>query len=47
MIFQQKCFLFDTSSMDKISMPHLFPVEDIKQNVLMSSYLDSKWRHKL
>ena len=24
-----------------------FPSQDIKQNVLLSSYLDNWWRHKL
>ena len=33
--------------MDKVSMSYLFPSQDIKQNVLLSSYLDNWWRHKL
>ena len=33
--------------MDKVSMSHLFPSWDIKQNVLLKSYLNSWWRHKL
>ena len=33
--------LFNAISMDKVSMPQLFSSQDIKQNVLLSSYLDS------
>ena len=33
--------------MDKVSMSYLFPFQDIKQNELLSSYLDNWWRHKL
>ena len=32
--------LFNTLSMDKISMSYLFPSQDIKQNAFLSSYLD-------
>ena len=32
--------------MDKGSVSHLFLSQDIKQNVLLSFYLDSWWRHK-
>ena len=31
--------------MDKVSVSYLFSSQDIKQNVLSSSYLDSWWRH--
>ena len=39
-------FLHDFSikyylSMDKVSMSYIFPSQDIKQNVSLSSYLDS------
>ena len=38
----KKCFLFDTLSMDKVSKCHIFfPSQDIKQNMLLSSYLDN------
>ena len=33
--------------MNKVSMSYLFPFHDIKQNELLSSYLDNWWRHKL
>ena len=33
--------------MDNVSMSYLFPFQDIKQNELLSSYLDNWWRHKL
>ena len=33
--------------MGKVSMSHLFPSQDIKQNALLGSYLDSSRRHKL
>ena len=33
--------------MDKASMSYLFPSQDIKQNVLLSSYLDNWWHHDL
>ena len=33
--------------MDKVSVSYLFPSQDIKQNVLLSSYLDNWWHHKL
>ena len=28
-------------SIDKVSIPYLFPAQDIKQNVLVSFYLDN------
>ena len=31
--------------MDKVLIHTFFPSQDIKQNVLLSSYLDSWWRH--
>ena len=31
----------------KFQLDTFFPSEDIKQNVLVSSYLDSLWHHKL
>ena len=34
-------FLFYTMSMEKVSMSYFFPSQDIKQNVLLSSYLDN------
>ena len=33
--------LFNYLSMDKVSMSHLISSQDIRQNVLLSSYLDS------
>ena len=33
--------------MAKVSMSHLFPSQDIKQNRLLSSYLDKWWCHKI
>ena len=36
-----KMFFFNTLSMDKVSISYRFPSQDIKQNVLKSSYLDS------
>ena len=33
--------------MDEVSSHTLFPSQDIKQNMLLSFYLDSWWRHKL
>ena len=33
--------------MGKVSMSSFFPSQDIKQNVLLSSYLDNWWRHEL
>ena len=42
MIFPQKGSSFSTLSMDKVSMSYLFSLTaDIKQNVLLTSYLDS------
>ena len=32
--------LFNTLSVDKVSMPYFFPFQDIKQKVLFSSYSD-------
>ena len=46
-ILQYKCSLFNTLSVDYVSMSYLFPSQDIKQNVLLSSCLESCWRHKL
>ena len=45
--FPQKCSLFDTTSMDKVSMSYLFPSQDIKQNVLLSSCSENWWRHEV
>ena len=39
--FSIKCSLGNTLSIDKVSMSHLFHSQDIKQNVLLSSYLDN------
>ena len=40
--FSIKCSLFDTPSMDIVSMSYLFFLPKIfKQNVLFSSYLDN------
>ena len=40
--FSIKIFLFNTLSMDRVSMSHtLFLSQGIKQNVLLSSYLDN------
>ena len=39
--FSIKMFFFNTLSMDKVSISYCFPSQDIKQNVLKSSYLDS------
>ena len=39
--FSIKCSLFNTLSIDKVSMSCLFPSQDIRQNVLFSSYLES------
>ena len=36
-----KCSLINILSMDKLSMSYRFPCQYIKQNVLLSSYLDS------
>ena len=44
--FSIKMFFFNTLSMDKVSISYRFPSQDIKQNVLKSSYLDSWWCHK-
>ena len=38
--FSIKCSLGNTLSIDKVSMSHLHS-QDIKQNVLLSSYLDN------
>ena len=38
--FSIKMFVFNTLSMDKVSMSHVFLSQDIKQNVLLG-YLDS------
>ena len=37
----------NTVSMNKVSMSYFFPSQDIKQNVLLSSYLDNWWRQEL
>ena len=39
--FPHKCFLFNTLSMNKCHI--FFPSQDIKQNVLLSFYLDNWW----
>ena len=39
--FSIKSSLFSSSSMDKVSMSHLIFFQDIKQNMLLSYYLDS------
>ena len=39
--FSIELFLINTLYMDKVSMSYLFPSQDIKQNMLLSSYLDS------
>ena len=39
--FSIKYSLFNTRSMAKVSMSNFFPSQDIKQNVLLSSYLGS------
>ena len=41
------CSLFNTVLVDKVSMPYFFPFQNIKQSVLLSSYLDNWWHHKL
>ena len=41
MIFHKKCYLFNTLSMDKVSMSYLFSFLRFQTNVLLSSYLDS------
>ena len=46
-VFQYKCFLFNTLSIDKVQYHFFFPSQDIKQNVLLSHYLNNWWRHKL
>ena len=38
--FPIKCFVFNTLSMDKVSMSHLIFFSRIKHNVILSSYLD-------
>ena len=38
--FSLQMFLFYTMPMEKVSMSYFFPSQDIKQNVLLSSYLD-------
>ena len=38
-IFSEKYSLFNILSIDKVSMSYLFPSQDIKQNMLFSSYL--------
>ena len=40
-VFSVNMFLINFLSMDKVSVSHLFLFQDIKQNVLLSSYLDS------
>ena len=37
---KKNCSLFNTLSMDKVSLLYFFPFQDIKQNVLLNSYLD-------
>ena len=32
--------------MNIVSIHNFYPFQDIKQNVLLSSYLDSWWHHK-
>ena len=46
-VFSQKCSLFNTVQWPKFQCHTFFPSQDIKQNVLLSSYLNSWWRHKL
>ena len=45
--FSIKYSLLNTLSLDKVQCHIFFPSQDIKQNVLLSSYLDNYWRHKL
>ena len=40
MILQKESSLLNTLSIDKVQCHILFPFQDIKQNVLLSSYLD-------
>ena len=39
--FSKKCLLFNTLSMDKLSMSYLFHFSRHQQNVSLSSYLDN------
>ena len=39
--FSKKYFLLNTLSMDKVQWHTFFPSQNIKENVLLSSYLDS------
>ena len=39
--FSKKCSLFNTVSIEKVSISYLFSFSRYKKNVLLSSYLDS------
>ena len=45
--FSIKCYLFNTLSMDKVSMSYLLSFSRYETKVPLSSYLNSSWRHKL
>ena len=40
--FPKKCSLCNTLSIDKVSMSYFFLSQEIKQKVLLSSYLDNR-----
>ena len=49
--FLSKCSLFNTQlakyQLTKFQCHTFFPYQDIKENILLSSYLDNWWCHKL
>ena len=47
MIISWKCSIFNTLSMDKVSMSHLISFSGYQTKCVLSSYLDSWWPHKL
>ena len=44
--FSIKSSLFGNTLSMKLQCHNVFPSQDIKQNVLFSSYLDNCWHHK-